>query len=133
MEGGSPVLNRFFPLNEHDARERECSLNRAIYPERPLDANLPLSSTNGDEATRVLPAEQYPIYHARDVFGSLEEDIELVLERVGKVVGVPVEYVLRVLENYERRVAGWWKSLKRRSKEMRMRGGGQDDELIEDD
>ncbi|KDQ29357.1 hypothetical protein PLEOSDRAFT_1076122 [Pleurotus ostreatus PC15] len=130
---GSPVVNRFFPLNEHDAWGRECSFNRAIYPERPLDANLPLSSTNGDEATRVLPAEQYPIYHARDVFGSLEEDIELVLERVGKVVGVPVEYVLRVLENYERRVAGWWKSLKRRSKEMRMRGGGQDDELIEDD
>ncbi|KAF9495406.1 hypothetical protein BDN71DRAFT_1391630 [Pleurotus eryngii] len=124
---GSPVLNRFFPLNEHDAK---ASLNRAIYPERPLDANLPLSSTNGDEATRVLPAEQYPIYHARDVFGSVEEDIELVLERVGKVVGVPVEYVLRVLENYERRVAGWWKSLKRRSK---MRDGGQDDELIEDD
>ncbi|KAF4574995.1 hypothetical protein EYR36_006349 [Pleurotus pulmonarius] len=131
--GGSPVLNRFFPLNGHDARGRECSLNRAICPERPLDANLPLSSTNGDEATRVLPAEQYPIYHARDVFGSLDKDIELVLERVEKTVGVPVEYVLRVLENYERRVARWWKVLKRRSQEKRMRGGGQDDELIEDD
>ncbi|KAJ8519394.1 hypothetical protein ONZ45_g3662 [Pleurotus djamor] len=129
---GEPVLNRFFPLGSR-MNVQECSNSRVTHgPD--LRANVASESTHEGDQTALRPAEAYAIYHARDVFGSLEEDIELFLERSGKIVGVAPGYVLSVVEGYEKRLATRWKQKRYRppGKEKRMRGG-QDEELILDE
>lgn len=62
----------------------------------------------------ILSGESYTIFNARDVFGTLPEEYELVISRAARWAGVPGEYLSGVIEKFERRVVRWWDGEKRR-------------------
>jgi RNA polymerase I-specific transcription initiation factor RRN7 len=54
------------------------------------------------------------MYNARDTFGTLPSDYEVIIERGRGWVGVSTEILNGVIETYERRIVRWWELEKRR-------------------
>jgi RNA polymerase I-specific transcription initiation factor RRN7 len=57
--------------------------------------------------TGLKPGEEYRIWNARDVLGTLPGEYCLVLERAAGWVGVSCEYLGAVVEKYEKRIVRW--------------------------
>ena len=80
--------------------------------------NVPFKTANaistGEDSLR--PGEQYPIYNSQDILGSLPEDLELLNSTAARWAGVEPVYVSSVVERFERRVARWWETVRRRER-----------------
>ena len=57
-----------------------------------------------DDSEGLLAGEEYKIWSARDVDGALPEELERVVNRAAAVAGVRVEYMVGVVETFERRL-----------------------------
>lgn len=72
-----------------------------------------------DSADALRPGQNYPIYNTQDILGTVSEDLELVVARAARWAGVDEDYVLGVVERFERRVLRWWENVKRKERHAR--------------
>ncbi|TRM67736.1 hypothetical protein BD626DRAFT_479667 [Schizophyllum amplum] len=107
---GSGRLAEFFPR-----APRESGLG-AGKPERREEGRVLRAGIASHGASEARPGEQYPVYNARDVLGTLPGPLGLVVARGAQWVGVPETYVGGVVEKYERRFVRWWQTERRRSR-----------------
>lgn len=77
------------------------------------------ASTIDDSADALRPGQNYPIYNTQDILGTVPEDLELVVVRAARWAGVDEDYVLGVVERFERRVLRWWENVKRKERHAR--------------
>lgn len=102
------LTNHFALTSEHGKSITESHLTSRQRPR--FDATPLNYSTGGSEKQKILrPAESYVIYHARDIFGSVPEEMEVVIERGSSWTGVSDDYLGGVIEKFERRMVRWWK------------------------
>ncbi|KAI0375615.1 hypothetical protein BV20DRAFT_933153 [Pilatotrama ljubarskyi] len=72
-----------------------------------------------DKSDTLRPGQNYPIYNTQDILGTVPEDLELVVRRAARWAGVEEDYVLGVVERFERRVVRWMESVKRKERTER--------------
>jgi RNA polymerase I-specific transcription initiation factor RRN7 len=123
------VLREHFPMQDS--------------PQAPVDAratelpgwNLAGSSISEEVNGELGPGKNYAIFNSRDILGVLPGDLELILERGVKWLGVEMPYMCGVVEKYEHRLRAWWQreSRRRRKQETGLRGGCWDDEMSAED
>ncbi|KAK1236484.1 hypothetical protein PQX77_000261 [Marasmius sp. AFHP31] len=104
---GDKLLKNYFAL----AEPRETGRNQQKMPESRIPTRPKFNRTDvstGDEK-RVRPGESYTVHHSRDVTGTMNEEMELVVRRGAQWVGISEDYLCGVVEKYERRLARWWK------------------------
>ena len=85
-------------------------------PENPTSLELPAQSIPIDE-NAPLPGQDYKIYHATDLLGSLPADYELVLEQAAKWCGVDESYISAAVQRFERRLGRWWNQIEKQRQE----------------
>ncbi|KAI0771603.1 hypothetical protein BD413DRAFT_625029 [Trametes elegans] len=110
------VTTDHFPLPQNSqpsarligSRELEC-------PKTPTMKSNPID----DSPESLRPGQDYPIYNTQDILGTIPGDLELVVARAASWAGVEDEYVLGVVERFERRVVRWWENLRRRGRGSR--------------
>ncbi len=92
------ILTNYFPLGRSHVSERKRPSRDVTTPRRS-------HMEQGETDRNVLrPGEEYAVYHANDMFGSVPEEYEVVLKRGSEVAGVPEEYLCGVVESIERRI-----------------------------
>jgi RNA polymerase I-specific transcription initiation factor RRN7 len=96
-------LTRYFPLAAPSKRhEVGTGEERLARPE--------LGGTGVvDGGEGLLPGEGYSVYDSADVLGSTVEEHEVVIGRAVRFCGVDSEYMLGVVETFERRAHRWWR------------------------
>ncbi|KAI0349413.1 hypothetical protein OH77DRAFT_1499561 [Trametes cingulata] len=110
------VTTDHFPLPEHTSPSSTSVTGNS--PEKPPDS--PMHATAVDEnSDAVRPGQNYPIYNTQDILGTVPEDLELVVGRAARWAGVDEDYVLGVVERFERRVVRWMESVKRKERNER--------------
>ena len=103
-----------FPL--HAEKGQASSAPQACKEaERPLRAFKTANDIRADEDV-LRPGEQYAIYNTQDILGSLPEDLEFVIGAAARWAGVESTYVLGVVERFERRIARWWDTTRRKER-----------------
>lgn len=75
------------------------------------------SIDRGPDALR--PGQHYHIYNTQDILGTVPEDLELVVARAAQWAGVDDDYVLGVVERFERRVVTWMERTRRKERNAR--------------
>ncbi len=85
------------------------------------DADYPGMNANtiDDSADALRPGQKYPVYNTQDILGTVPEDLELVVARAASWAGVDEDYILGVVERFERRVLRWWENVKRKERHAR--------------
>ncbi|KAH9899892.1 hypothetical protein C8Q73DRAFT_638114 [Cubamyces lactineus] len=110
------VTTDHFPLSKDTALEptSEENVSSELPPQPAMNANLV------DDRPDVLrPGQDYRIYNTQDILGTVPEDLEVVVLRAAKWAGVDENYVLGVVERFERRVLRWLESAKRKERGRR--------------
>ncbi|KAL0070682.1 hypothetical protein AAF712_001903 [Marasmius tenuissimus] len=104
---GDKLLKNYFAL----AEPRETGRNQQKMPESRIPTRPKFNRTDvsTSDEKRVRPGESYTIHHSRDVTGTMNEEMELVVRRGAQWVGISEDYLCGVVEKYERRFARWWK------------------------
>lgn len=97
------LMDKYFPLTGAAIQPRPG--DTADIDHRRASAILPVDA----DKTLASPGAQYAIYHAHDVFGTLPDAFQTVLERGSRIVGVEATFICGVVENFERRLVRWWK------------------------
>lgn len=102
--GKDDVLDEHFPI--HGGQSCPCS---DAKDETKRQQRLPATELETDQKGKraLKPGEEYRIWNARDVLGTLPSEYELVLGRAARWVGVGCEYLGGVVEKYERRIVRW--------------------------
>ncbi|KAI0650789.1 hypothetical protein C8Q79DRAFT_1007021 [Trametes meyenii] len=111
------VTTDHFPLSEHPASPAP---HRAADDD-PTPVSRPEMNANAiDDGLDVLrPGQNYHIYNTQDILGTVPPDLELVVNRAAKWAGVDDDYVLGVVERFERRLVRWIETVKRKERDGR--------------
>ncbi|OSD04228.1 hypothetical protein PYCCODRAFT_1387083 [Trametes coccinea BRFM310] len=107
------VTTDHFPLGE--GRTSPLEMFDESFGEDPTP---PAMSANAvDDRPDVLgPGQDYHIYNTQDILGTVPDDLEAVVSRAAQWAGMDQDYVLGVVERFERRVLRWLESLKRKER-----------------
>ncbi|KAI9063267.1 hypothetical protein FKP32DRAFT_1572264 [Trametes sanguinea] len=110
------VTTDHFPLGE----------SRTLPPEAGEESSggvlaQPAMSANAvDDRPEVLrPGQGYHIYNTQDILGTVPDELDAVVSRAAQWAGVDQDYVLGVVERFERRVMRWLESVKRKERSER--------------
>ncbi|KAJ8481779.1 hypothetical protein ONZ51_g5780 [Trametes cubensis] len=110
------ITTDHFPLSEDSALARPSL--ESVGSELP--AQPAMNANPVDDRPDVLrPGQDYRIYNTQDILGTVPEDLEVVVTRAAKWAGVDEDYVLGVVERFERRVLRWLESAKRKERGQR--------------
>ncbi|KAJ3970560.1 hypothetical protein EV361DRAFT_915329 [Lentinula raphanica] len=101
LQGQEQMLANYFPPSLGSSK----AMNTIIGENSPSAKNALRRgpAVQGPSNTIMAPGEKHTIFHARDIFGGLPEEYEMVVKRGSSVVGVPEEYINELVEKYERR------------------------------
>ena len=99
------MLTNYFAFAKPKGTDQQKTPSADMFPTRPKPNRMDVS----DDEKRARPGESYTIHHSRDVTGTMNEDMQLLVQRGAKWVGVSEDYLCGVVEKYERRFARWWK------------------------
>lgn len=99
------MLDEHFPVDSRRGCDRK-QVDAEARQEAPL---LPATEMGRNKRGKagLKPGEEYRIWNARDVLGTLPAEYSLVLGRGAGWVGVSCEYLGAVVEKYERRIVRW--------------------------
>ncbi|CDO75565.1 hypothetical protein BN946_scf184858.g5 [Trametes cinnabarina] len=110
------VTTNYFPLSE----ERRLSPVLLAHDKDEPSAEPVMSAVPFDDRPDGLkPGQDYHIYNAQDILGTVPKDLELVVACAAQWSGVDRDYVLGVVERFERRVLRWLESVKRKERSER--------------
>ncbi|KAI0335444.1 hypothetical protein GY45DRAFT_1292672 [Cubamyces sp. BRFM 1775] len=115
------VTTDHFPLFKDP--DPEPTLPESVGSELSVQPTMSANSLD-DRPDTLRPGQDYRIYNTQDILGTVPEDLEVVVSRAAKWAGVDEDYVLGVVERFERRVLRWLESVKR--KERARRGSASD-------
>ncbi|TFK55944.1 hypothetical protein OE88DRAFT_1621636 [Heliocybe sulcata] len=121
--GKSDIPGEYFPIREGDSGHENSA---APIRESTSRRNVPPTALHQVSDTGDLrPGEAFKIFSARDVFGALPGEYQLVVDKAAGWVGVSEECMCAVVERLERRLIRWWDSVRR--KERRASRGEDED------
>jgi RNA polymerase I-specific transcription initiation factor RRN7 len=100
---------KYFTLTRKDAGCRVLGESAHI--------ELRSQSSDGHAGGMLNCAKSYSLYDSRDVAGSLPEELELIVGRYARWIGVEVDYLCVVIESFERRIGRWCEERRRRQRD----------------
>lgn len=104
------VLDEFFPLPELGLGSPFGERERQSRPSGD-DPHKAMSATRTREGSSELRSGQsFLIYSSQDILGALPDDYAKLVQRASRWTGVDDNYILGVVERYERRLVRWWRS-----------------------
>ncbi|KAI0677598.1 hypothetical protein C8Q78DRAFT_960540 [Trametes maxima] len=110
------VTTDHFPLSERPPSPSPHSDTDDTTPA----ARHAMNANEIDDGSDVLrPGQNYHIYNTQDILGTVPPDLELVVNRAAKWAGVDDDYVLGVVERFERRLMRWLETVKRKERDAR--------------
>lgn len=108
------TASEFFSLQPLSERTQT---NTSTYKDLSAPLELPAQPLSSDD-NAPLPGENYRIYQAADLLGSLPADYELVLEQGAKWCGVDESYISAAIQRFERRLCRWWSQVEKQKLAM---------------
>ncbi|KAH9853495.1 hypothetical protein C2E23DRAFT_107671 [Lenzites betulinus] len=110
------ITTDYFPLAETAAPS--LTDDEAVHPGH---SNEPAMNAPSVDWTpdALRPGQDYHIYNTQDILGTVPEHLELVVSRAAQWAGVDDDYVLGVVERFERRVVSWMERVKRKERNAR--------------
>ncbi|KIJ20244.1 hypothetical protein PAXINDRAFT_96478 [Paxillus involutus ATCC 200175] len=95
------ILDNYFPMTNGETKVTSHTVD---VKDRPFSS----TKENDEDSGTLEPGESYTIYHSRDILGELSPELEILIQRCARWVGVDNDFVCGVVERYERRLMRWW-------------------------
>jgi len=105
------ILGDYFPIQCGDPVQRNSAA--AIKASTSRRSLPPTALHQVSDTVDLRPGEAFKIFNARDVFGALPDDYQLVVNKAAGWAGVSEECMCAVVERFERRLVRWWDGVRR--------------------